>query len=116
MNMRNQQYLWSNDAIYTPWFPRRADHMIVSAQLIEFNNTLGVEIFGFTKNRDEVGDGVQLVAQPSISLKAVGKVTEEWTALKELVRYKIQGASTKDDDYYLFRLLPVTWYDAVDAS
>ena len=114
--MFQAQYLFGGDSMYSPWMARGGDRARVSAELIERNNTDELHFLGYTKNKDEAGDGTFLSGEPRIILTGVGQETVEWTGLKELVRYRVVGASSDEGDFWMFRLLPMIWFDAVDAS
>jgi len=109
--------------VYSPWFPRGGDSVIISADLVAFAGTtptLTVRLY--TRASEAVGDGGTAVtpspiAGGTIVLTAAGRGSCEYasgasTGLNELVRYGFE-CSGSAGDWVLFRVLPPVWYDAV---
>ncbi len=97
-------------SIFSPWFPRQGDNMIVTADVAELDGgsfTLQV----FTKDSETPGDGTQVGSDKTVN--AAGQASETITGLNELVRYKYNVDNTQSGDWILFRMLPPVWYDTV---
>jgi len=108
--------------IYSPWFPRQADHMRVTLEVVEINGAT-IEAMLFTKNSEDGGDGTNADSAggpTNITANAVGRTTTEWyssgtIALKEMVRYRFLITGTLTSDWVLFRMLSPVWFNAVKA-
>jgi hypothetical protein len=94
--------------VYSPWMPRGGDYMIATVEFIAGNGSITVSVM--TKNKEDTGDGTAVTG--SLSLSAAGRDTDEFSSLKELVRYKfVAGGSA--NEWVLFRMLSPVWFDAV---
>ena len=104
------------EAIYSRWIARGGDNLILTADLVSRDNgTLKVTVFH--KSRGEAGDGSNADggAGTDISLSAVGRESEEWMGVKELVRYRVECTGASASDSVTFRLLAPTWFNTVNA-
>jgi hypothetical protein len=111
--MFQAQYLFSRDPVFSPWFDRKADNIIGTADLIaRAGGTLKVALFH--KNKDEPGSGTQLGTSVIHATSAKGRAYQEWEGVKELVRYRflLENPSAAGDRV-LFRMLNPVWFDAV---
>ncbi len=82
------QYLFNGDEVLGPWMARQGDYLRVTGDLIAKKNS-NLEIRVLHKNNDEEGNGTDANASIKVSISSAGaRDTEEWTDLKELVRYK----------------------------
>jgi hypothetical protein len=107
--------------VYSPWFPRQADHLRASLEVVQINGaTIKVEVF--TKNSEDSGDGADADSGGGtfISTNAVGRTTTEWystgtVTLKEMVRYRFTVTGTLVSHWVLFRMLSPIWFNAVKA-
>lgn len=107
-------------SVYTPWFPRGGDNMIVTIDVTQrMASQLTIRVF--TKNSEDTGDGTDADVGTSIVATATGRSSAEWTSgtatLKELVRYKytVQSTGTGAGDWTLFRMLAPVWFDTTRA-
>jgi len=113
--------LFAGTTVFSPWFPRQADMLRVTAECIALSNA-SVEIDLYTKNEEDVGDGNHVDEGVSITLSATGRSTAEWQTqpaeqgVRQLLRFKYTVTSESPNDWILFRLLPAVWFDAVDAT
>lgn len=68
--------LMKGTTVMSPWFPRQADMLIVTAELIAVNSaTLTIKLY--QKDASDPGDGTQ-VGSSSIVLSSTGRTTQEW--------------------------------------
>lgn len=118
--MFEAQYLFNNESVYSPWFPRRGDNVLVTLDLIAISGgKLDVQLF--TKNTEEAGDGTDSDGGGAtiIDTSAIGRTTLEWQSsaltpgLLELCRYKFSWNSGAAGSRALFRMLPPVWFDTV---
>lgn len=113
--------LFKGTTVYSPWFPRKADMLRVTAECVaRLGATITVKLY--TKNEEETGDGDPVDESVTIALNTAGqRTTAEWktVAMKEgvqqLLRFRYEVTGTNDTDWTLFRLLPAVWFDAVSA-
>jgi hypothetical protein len=109
--MFDGQYLFHNVAVYGPWMRRQGDGIRAIGELIA-QNTGDVDVTVLTKATDESGDGTAVSG--TLSLDTVGTVqSQEFTGLKDLVRYKFTATGTTAAHYALFRMLEPIWFDSV---
>jgi hypothetical protein len=120
--------IYQGMTLYSPWFPRGGDFVVVSAECVRLSGSepsLKIELFH--KNADEPGDGVNVdtgTPAKSLVLNSVGRQSVDWkrsgtlSGLKELVRYRftMTGGEGEIPDSMLFRLLPPVWYDATTTT
>jgi hypothetical protein len=108
--------------MYSPWFPRQADHVGVTLEVLQINGaTIGVMLF--TKNSEDRGDGKNADSAggpTNINANAVGRTTQEWyssgtIAPEEMVRYRFEVTGTVPSDWVLFRMLAPIWFNAAKA-
>jgi hypothetical protein len=113
--------LFANMTVYSPWFPRQADMLRVTAECIAYGGAeLVVSLY--TKNAEDTGDGLPVDEGVAITLDGVERTTEEWktVALQEgvqqLLRFRYELADAENpNSWILFRLLSAVWFDAVSA-
>lgn len=118
--------LFKGTTVFSPWFPRQADMLRVTAECVAVNGaTITIKLF--TKNRSDPGDGTQVDATGGggggtvITLSAVGRDTAEFQnvpaqeGVEELLRFQFDVTGTDNTDWILYRLLPAVWFDAVQA-
>jgi len=110
--------LFSGMTVYSPWFPRQADMLRVTAECVALNGTdLTIELY--TKNEEDPGDGLPVDENVSIVLDAVEKQTAEWKTVvnekgvQQLLRFKYTVGAEASNEWILFRLLPAVWFDAI---
>lgn len=103
--------------VYSPWFGRGSDNARFTLDLVDLDSGSKITVEVYHKNADETGDGT-LYSGTSIAENGKGRSTEEWTGLREMVRYKFTVQSELPDtaSWVLFRMLPPVWFDTVDAS
>ena len=97
--------------VYSPWTERGGDYLRASVEFIDGTGELTIEVA--TKNHTDPGDGT-VISGTSIFIDGAGSETEQWTELKEMVRYKITTGGTSGK-WVLFRILEPVWFDAVEA-
>lgn len=110
---------WVRTEVYSPWMPRGGDNVIVTLETIAHSSTMNEAVLAvslFHKNSEETGPGTA-VSGSIASRTAPGIDTVSYEGVKELVRYKYACTSTveDEDDYVLFRMLALTWFDDVEA-
>jgi hypothetical protein len=106
--------------IYSPWFPRRADNLIATLDLI-VAKTSELLVFAFTKNLSDRGNGTVVDVGTLITLSSPGRAQVEWgpdtgIGLKELVRYKFvchPQTVVVPNPCAVFRMLSPVWFDTV---
>lgn len=110
--------LMKGTTVYSPWFPRQADMLRVTAECVALNGaTLAVSLY--TKNEESTGDGLPVDAGVSIVLSSATRSTAEWKTVvmqegvKQLLRFKYVVTGSTNNDWVLFRLLPAVWFDSV---
>jgi hypothetical protein len=110
--------LFKGTTIFSPWFPRQAGMLRVTAECVVVNGaTLTVKLY--TKNVGDVGDGDPVDEGTSITLSAAGRSTAEWRTVEseegvlELLRFQYVVTGSVATNWILFRLLPPIWFDAV---
>jgi hypothetical protein len=102
--------------VYSPWFERKGDKVIISGELIALDGSSPHFIMRlYTKSKETATDGT--VISPTgtlIDLTTVGRASCEYATINELVRYgfEITGAA---GDSITFRALPPVWFDAVQG-
>jgi hypothetical protein len=100
--------------VFSPWETRFADNIRVIVEVAAIYNA-SITIDLYEKNIDDIGDGTSKAG--SISTASVGRTApQEWTAVKEMVRYKITvawGGTAGSGGWVLFRLLDLVWFDTV---
>ena len=125
--MFESQVIHSGNTVFSPWFPRGGDYLIASADVSDSSSsspTLTIQVF--TKNREDTGDGTDASATTGTKIDytsgATGIQHDEWPGgtgasdgIKELVRYKFSVTGGTASDWFLFRMLPPVWFDAVKA-
>lgn len=113
--------LFQSMDVYSPWFPRQADMLRVTAECVAvFGATVTIDLY--TKNVEDTGNGNPVDENVSIVLDTAGRETAEWKTVvseegvQQLLRFRYQVTGNEDYEWILFRLLPAVWFDAIDAS
>jgi hypothetical protein len=101
----------SNYAVFSPWMQRGGDNVRATVDVIAKNGSAGITVSVYHKNSSETGDGLQ---SGSSFQSTSGRVSAEFSSLKELVRFKFDPGSTTGE-WVMFRMLPVIWFDGVKA-
>ena len=101
--------------LFSPWFPRGGDYVRVLVDVTTILDTGGgtpqLDIDLFHKNADDEGDGI--ANGSAITMNAAGRNTiKEWTAIKELVRFRFTFDTSGSLAWVIFRMLPPSWFDS----
>jgi hypothetical protein len=86
--------LFLGEKIYTDWFQRGGDNIIVRADKVASSGTTTATIKVFTKNTEDTGDGNAVEDGSGSALSFT--VTSASTDVEELI---IQSAATSDDSH-----------------
>ncbi len=114
--------LRTGTTILTDWTVRGGDYLIAAAELLA-SSSAKIDVFVFTKNRNDTGKGSNIDVNTSITLTSPGLGYNEWSPLtgigiKELVRYKfictVQNPAGPNPSA-LFRMIAPIWFDAIAA-
>lgn len=113
--------LFNSMEVYSPWFPRQADMLRVTAECVAvLGATVTIDLY--TKNSEDTGNGNPVDENVSIVLSTQGLQTAEWKTVvsqegvQQLLRFKYKVTGADDYEWVLFRLLPAVWFDALNAS
>lgn len=104
--------------VFSPWFPRQADMLRVTAECVGVSGGT-VQIQLYTKNEGETGNGDPVNTGVSISLSSPGRSTAEWKTVasqegvQQQLRFRYVVTGSGNNDWILYRLLPAVWFDAV---
>lgn len=114
--MFQAQYLFKDNAVWSPWLDRQGDNITISADFIKVNvsaTSPALTIQVWTKSRETTGDGSQMTG--SLEINSAGQDSADFSGCNEMVRYKmtVTTTSTNDYDYILFRMLSPVWFDDV---
>lgn len=115
--MFSAQYLPAGATVYSPWFARQGDYLRPTLDVCVIGGSPTITVKVFTKNSEDVSDGVLADSSLSIAGTAANtRYTAEWGAasshgLDELVRY--QFAVTGASSWVLFRMLTPVWFNKV---
>ena len=122
MNFQGRRFA-AGETIYSEWFSRGGDNMILRGQAVERDSTSSVTFNIFTKNPDEAGDPAHEVQDSggtdySLVLDDPATaggfkeivVTSEATALKGL-KTLIRLQATATGTFILARLFPPVFFD-----
>lgn len=108
--------------VYSPWTPKKADHLRATLEVVHIIPGCVIEVEIWTKNTEDGGDGTNADAAAATIIvgNVQGRQTLEWFSagnitLKELVRYRFTVTGQNVTDWVLFRMLPIVWFDAVQA-
>jgi hypothetical protein len=110
------QYLFGTSIAFGPWMRRQGDYLRYTFELIQ-NNVATLNVTVWTKNTEDVGDGLQISGTVT-GLAAPGRTTLEVpngaisVGMKELVRFRFDLGAAPVDKWALFRVLPPVWFDA----
>lgn len=113
--------LFNGMDLYSPWFPRQADRLRVTAECVAVLGAT-VQIKLYTKNVAEPGDGNPVDEGVKIVLDTEGRVTAEWKTVvseegvEQLLRFRYEVSGSEDYEWILFRLLPAVWFDALGGA
>lgn len=123
--------LAAGEEVFTDWFPRGGDNIIMRAQAIDRSGTtLGCDITLYTKNADDTGNGAP-VEEPGSSTAIKLSLGTTSTAVQsrvlesaatggaankgvlQMVRYLITvtGGSANDGKWLTIRLFPPIFFD-----
>ena len=91
---------------FTPWFPRQADNAVFTYERIFSTMSSAEAVDVFHKNAEDAGAGAQVAS--FADLGSTGLLEASCSALKEMVRFRIQIKNT--DGWVHFRFLTPTWY------
>jgi len=113
--MLESQYVFKGTVVYSPWMSRGGDNWRIGVDVVGIAGTSPVlTVHAFHKNSEDPGNGAAIGT--SLSATGVGRHWQEYSGLKEMVRYKfVFGATGGTDARALFRMLPPVWFDAVQA-
>lgn len=100
------QTLNAGDTVYSPWFPRQANHCVFWADLIDKTGSPTLTISIVHKSMETTGDGT--VKTSFTGMTATGLASQNVDDLLQLVRFKyaVTGTGT-----VVFRMLTPVWYD-----
>ncbi len=99
-----------DEVIYTPWFPRSADNVILTYEEIENGTNVTPTVTVFTKRAEEAG------AEPGSSigtfaqLSTTGIFQASVTNVSDLVRMKMSFTSGAKGGVYRYRFMNPVWY------
>jgi len=117
--MIDAMLLLKGTTVFSPWFPRQADMLRVTAECVAVDGAT-VTIKLYTKNLEDTGNGDPVDENVSISLNSIGqRITEEWKTVvsqegvQQLLRFQYVVTGSATNDWILFRLMPAVWFDAV---
>lgn len=104
--------------VFSPWFPRGGDNVRVLVDVLAIVDTGGgapqLDVDLFHKNADDEGDGT--ANGSAIAMTATGRNTiKEWTAIKEMVRFRFTFDTSGSLALVFFRMLPPSWFDAAST-
>ena len=113
----------AGETIYSDWYPRGGDNLILRTENIDSNGSPTVTIKVYTKNDDETGDGdiilsdavtgdewsLSLASTDSIKtgLLTSGKSTSGIDGMKQQVRLVVEITGTGTDTWMLARVFPL---------
>ena len=116
---------FKDDEVYTDWFPRGGDGIIVRAEAIDNNNTsMDLKIEPYTKNDDTTGVGTKIDAASGTwdlaldgnqrgKIQEVIKVSTASVGMKEMVRFRLSVINASAaGDWISIRLFPPIFFDA----
>ena len=111
---------FSGEEIFSDWFPRGGDGIILRAEIIdEKNATMEVKIDIMTKNNGDPGNGTATGWTLTLDdpddfeeLIKVSDVSGGPDGLKQQVRLKIYTASGSAGDWSVVRIFPPIFFDA----
>jgi hypothetical protein len=115
--------LMAPTTVFSPWFPRQADMLRVTAELIALSGSPTLTIELYTKNAEDPGNGLPVDEGVEIQLSSPGRSTVEWKTVvseegvQQLLRFRYTVTTGEETQAWaLFRLLPACWFDAVSAA
>ncbi len=114
-----------DDEVFTEWFPRGGDGIVVRAEAIDTNNTaMDLKIEPYTKNEDTTGVGSKIDAAGSGwdltvdgnqrgKIQEVIRVSTTTIGMREMVRFRISVVNASAaTDWISIRLFPPIFFDA----
>ncbi|MEE9394027.1 MAG: hypothetical protein V3W41_16120 [Planctomycetota bacterium] len=113
--MFEAQLLNKGSVVFSPWMNRRGDNLIVTLDLVDKSSKGQLTVKVFHKNTDDPGDGVNADATTTITGDLVGRLSDEWNGLEEMVRYRFEVTKQGSSDWVLFRMLSPVWFDDAKA-
>jgi hypothetical protein len=121
LSMYDAQVLWAPSGattilVYTPWFVREADNMLVTLEVSRVNSDFSDLVLDvFHRASAATGDGAQ--ASGSLTLSAIGRDQQIWVGLLQFVRFRLTMVTSGGggDGWAMYRILRPTWFDSVKA-
>jgi hypothetical protein len=114
-----------DDEVFTDWFPRGGDGIIVRGEAIDTNNTsIDLKVEPDTKSEDTTGVGTKIDAAGSSwdlaidgnqrgKVLEVIKVSTSSVGMRELVRFRLSVINASAaTDWISIRLFPPIFFDA----
>ncbi|MBK9386022.1 MAG: hypothetical protein IPN34_14520 [Planctomycetes bacterium] len=101
--------------VYSPWFPRQSDNATFQVEVVQRSDNATLKVEAVHKNSEDTGNGTEVTPAIVAAATAVDIYSAEITALKEMVRFKFTVTGTTGE-WVLFRMLPTSWYAAVNAG
>lgn len=104
--------------IYTGWFPREGDNLILQFEVIAVNDAGKLDVQILTKSSDSsntTGTSVVTIASPA---STVGRhdLKADTAALQDLVRIRWECEGTGTTPWVHFRVINLIWYDTPNAA
>jgi hypothetical protein len=94
---------------YTPWFPRIADNAVFTYERIHSSLTTPEVVTVYHKDAEDAGSEGALVSTTWTQLGSTSLYEAKCSDLREMVRFKVELASSAVEVLH-FRFLPPTWY------
>lgn len=88
--------LFKDESVFTGWFPRGGDNVILRADKVAFSGTTTATIYVFTKNSETEGDGKAVEEAGAGTTPLSFTVASGDTTVKELV---VSSLATSDTDH-----------------
>jgi hypothetical protein len=106
--------------VYSPWFLAVGDNVRCTLEILarsSANAQMTVDLV--TKSTDTTGDGT--VNGTSIQTSSIGRTTQEWTGLNQLVRYRFKfknntSVGSGSLEWMIFRMLTPVWFSTVKTT
>jgi hypothetical protein len=104
---------------FSPWMPRGGDNLRCLVDVLAIVDTGGgtgtLTVDLFHKNADDEGDGT--ANGSAITMTTTGRnPIKEWTAIKELVRFRFTFDTSMGTGWVTFRVLPPSWFDTATTA
>lgn len=110
--------------LFSPWYPRGGDHATHTLEVVHITGGT-IKIEAFHKKAEDSGDGTQMGSggtNDKIERTSAGRSSLEFNdssvpttfyPYMEIWRYRITFTPTSGTQSVLYRMLPVSWYDAM---